>query len=67
MVYEAGDVVVIQPAMGHLHGHMAMYNGKIWISDFKQQNGLYPGEAYRKEKPVFKIYRYPRSSEVKHD
>lgn len=56
--YEKGDVVVIQPATGHSHGHMAMYNGTQWVSDFKQQNGLYPGETYRTEKPDYKVYRY---------
>jgi hypothetical protein len=57
--YKAGDVVVIQSATGHPTGHMAMFNGEIWVSDFKQAKGLYPGEAYRKEKPVYRIYRYP--------
>lgn len=55
--YEAGDIVVIQTATGHPAGHMAMYNGQSWISDFKQ-NGLYPGETYRKEQPDYVIYRY---------
>lgn len=58
-IYIAGDVAIIQPIPGHPHGHMTMYNGSIWISDFKQYNGLYPGPSYRKHKPVFTIYRYP--------
>jgi hypothetical protein len=59
--YEAGDVVVIQPASCHPTGHMAMFNGEIWVSDFRQLKGLYPGEACRKESPAYKVYRYPAS------
>lgn len=56
---KAGDVGIVQPIPGHPHGHMAMFGGSIWISDFKQWRGLYPGKAYRAEKPAFTIYRYP--------
>jgi len=38
-----GDVIVIQPAPGHPHGHMAIYDGANWISDFTQC--FYPGQA----------------------
>lgn len=58
-ILTAGDVVVIQPVTGHRHGHVAMYDGTRWISDFKQPNGFYPGESYRKSKPSFVIYRHP--------
>lgn len=54
----AGDIAVIQPISGHPHGHIAMYNGSIWVSDFKQQHGYYPGPSYRKLKPSFTLYRY---------
>ena len=53
-----GDVAIIQPIAGHPHGHMAMFNGTQWVSDFKQQHGLYPNTAYRSLKPPFTIYRY---------
>ena len=34
---ERGDVVVIQPyPTGNAAGHIAMFDGKIWISDFRQ-------------------------------
>ena len=55
----AGDVGIVQPIKGHPHGHMAMYDGKHWISDFVQMHGLYPGQSYRAAKPAFAIYRYP--------
>ena len=57
--FAAGDVAVIQPIDGHPHGHMAMYNGQIWISDFRQYHGYYPSPSYRSIKPPVKIYRYP--------
>jgi len=55
----AGDVAIIQPIRGHPYGHMCMFSGKIWISDFKQWRGMYPGSSYRRAKPSFAIYRYP--------
>lgn len=65
----AGDVVIIQgikksdfPAgeinRDHPHGHMAMYNGSQWVSDFKQNNGFYPGGDYRRAKPACVFYRH---------
>jgi hypothetical protein len=54
----AGDIVVIQPASARGHGHMAMFNGTNWVSDFKQMHGLYPGPEYRRLKPDYSIYRY---------
>ena len=56
--YEAGDVVVIQPIPGHPDGHMAMYNGSGWVSDFRQLHGLYPGPGYRNQHPSFSVYRF---------
>ena len=56
--FEAGDVAVIQPIEGHPHGHMAMYNGALWVSDFTQMHGYYPGPAYRSLKPAVVLYRY---------
>jgi hypothetical protein len=53
---EKGDVVVIQACKGHPRGHMAMYDGSRWISDFVQ-SGLYPSARYRKEWTDFKVYR----------
>lgn len=53
-----GDVIVIQPIPGHPHGHMAMFDGSQWISDFVQNNGFYPGQAYRTQQPPYKLYRH---------
>ncbi|MBI0274334.1 CHAP domain-containing protein [Hafnia alvei] len=55
---EPGDVAVIEPIPGHPHGHVCIYDGQDgWYSDF-MQHGMYPGGAYRKLKPQFKIYRH---------
>jgi hypothetical protein len=56
-----GDVVVMQPwpeATGNsVHGHMAIYDGLKWISDFVQQD-IFPNQTYRQHKPPYQIYRY---------
>lgn len=45
--YKAGDVVIFNGVNeSHPEGHMAMYDGTVWISDFKQQS-FYPGAAFR--------------------
>jgi hypothetical protein len=58
-MHRAGDVGIVQPIPGHPHGHMAMFDGKYWISDFVQKHGIYPGQSYRTAKPPYSIYRYP--------
>jgi hypothetical protein len=55
--YEPGDVVIINGFKGHEAGHMAMFTGVNWVSDFKQKT-LYPGHAYRKAQPNYTVYRY---------
>jgi hypothetical protein len=57
--HSAGDVAVIQPIIGHPDGHMTMFNGTNWVSDFTQLHGVYPGASYRAAKPSYAIYRYP--------
>ncbi len=53
----AGDVIVIQASTASVAGHMAMFNGSIWVSDFRQHSDVYPGPGYRKAKPAYQIYR----------
>ncbi|EAN4327045.1 hypothetical protein EG703_05395 [Salmonella enterica] len=55
---QTGDVVVIQPIDGHPHGHIALFNGTNWVSDFIQLRGFYPGQQYRNVKPAYILYRY---------
>ncbi|WP_459176705.1 hypothetical protein [Ewingella americana] len=54
---QAGDVAVIQPYPGgNPSGHMTMYDGTTWYSDFRQRS-MYPGDGYRNFHPSYKIYR----------
>lgn len=58
---QAGDVVVFQKPKewkGHLWGHIAMYNGEQWISDFKQRR-MSP-YANPKWKIPYKVFRFKR-------
>jgi len=53
----AGDIAIIQPYTGgNPGGHMTMFDGAVWISDFTQRS-MYPGPGYRKTHPLYKIYR----------
>lgn len=52
---QVGDIVVF-PAKGkHIFGHIAMWNGERWISDFKQKH-FFCATAYRKT--PYKIFRH---------
>jgi type VI secretion system secreted protein VgrG len=53
-----GDIRVFQPyPTGSPHGHINMYNGNQWISDFRE-NGFWPGPGYRTYQPAFEIFRF---------
>lgn len=54
---QRGDIVVIQPTKGRTEGHIQMFNGTIWVSDFRQKADIWPGPAYRKEQPEYEIFR----------
>jgi len=56
-VPQKGDVIVLEPPKGQTAGHIEMYNGTTWVSDFTQRDDIYPGPAYRKEKVAYEIYR----------
>lgn len=45
---QAGDIVVFSAVNGHKHGHICMYDGNQWVSDFKQKS-MYSASAYRTE------------------
>ena len=47
-VPQKGDVVVFSAIKGHKHGHICMYDGKQWVSDFKQRS-MYSASAYRSQ------------------
>lgn len=45
-VPQKGDIAVFSAIKGHKHGHICMYDGNQWISDFKQRS-MYSASAYR--------------------
>jgi hypothetical protein len=53
--YQAGDVVIMQNCPGHDYGHMQMYSGSQWISDYVQSN-FWP---YTSSRPQYAVYRFP--------
>lgn len=55
-VPQPGDIVVHEATSGHPYGHIAMYNGEQWISDFIQSD-MYGGSAYRSN-PNYTILRW---------
>ncbi len=54
-----GDIVVFDKSAANVSGHIAIYNGEYWISDFKQtgSSGFFPGPGYRTAKTPFTIFR----------
>ena len=54
---QAGDVVVFPQSPGHEHGHMAMFDGQRWISDFWQRN-IYGSLRREREQVSYTIYRF---------
>jgi hypothetical protein len=56
---EVGDIVVFQPIGGRKYGHIAIWNGTQWISDFRQRN-LIVHSDYLKEGCEYAIYRRDR-------
>jgi hypothetical protein len=48
---QSGDVAVFPQVAGHSAGHIEIYNGSTWVSDFVQQ-GFYPATAYQGSTPT---------------
>jgi len=62
---QKGDIVIFNESDKHPDGHIQMYNGEYWISDYKQNtsggierggNGFFPSQSYKDENG-FTIYR----------
>lgn len=56
----AGYIVIFDPYEGqrpHEHGHIQMFDGVVWISDF-QQKDFFPGGDSRISLPPFRAFRY---------
>lgn len=55
-VPQKGDIIVINKIEGHPNGHIAMYSGKKWISDFVQID-MWGGSAFRNNKAAHVFFR----------
>lgn len=53
---KVGDIVVFQPIGGRKFGHIAIWNGKQWVSDFKQRSIIVHSD-YRREGCEYAIFR----------
>jgi len=53
--YRKGDIVTFPSVDNHPHGHIAMWNGEQWVSDFKQKS-IIVNNAYKKAD--YKIWRH---------
>ena len=58
---QQGDICVLSQNSKSGFGHIAIYDGKQWISDFKQKS-KYPGTVYRTESTI----KYFRQSDGWH-
>jgi hypothetical protein len=55
-VSQPGDVCVIQGFEGHPAGHIVMFDGTKWISDFVQRD-IWAGPEFRERRPPMQVYR----------
>ncbi|SHK07420.1 glycoside hydrolase family 19 protein [Chryseobacterium polytrichastri] len=55
---EKGDIAAFSGVKGHSYGHIAMWNGSQWVSDFKQKS-FWVANQYSVEKK-YAIYRWNR-------
>lgn len=51
--WQVGDVMVFQNNSAHVHGHIQIFHGTGWVSDFIQQNW----KPYRNQCPQFSLWR----------
>ena len=52
--YNKGDITVTEANSAHTAGHIAMWSGDRWISDFRQNSEF----VYRSNQPPVHYYRY---------
>ena len=51
---QKGDIYVQNKTKSHIHGHIAMYSGQQWISDFRQNSD----QVYSSDAGEIYYYRY---------
>jgi hypothetical protein len=54
---QTGDVIVLQSVKGHPSGHIELYDGENWVSDFIQED-MWPARAYQAQNAKYQIYRF---------
>lgn len=54
-VPQKGDISVLPTNVSSVFGHIAIYDGNCWISDFEQKS-IFPGKYY-KQNGKYQIYR----------
>lgn len=56
--FRRGDVMVMDSYKGNGgEGHVAGYDGQVWISDFIQRD-FWAGPSYRTVRPRYAVFRY---------
>ncbi|GAB6037674.1 hypothetical protein JCM15519_22330 [Fundidesulfovibrio butyratiphilus] len=55
---QKGDVVVFSKSSRNKSGHVAMYDGEKWVSDYTQDT-MYPNRWTKEQKIPYAIYRRP--------
>ena len=61
---QVGDIVVFNATTGHPYGHIAIWNGQQWVSDFRQRS-FYVANAYRTAKD-FNYFRMTKEHPKRH-
>ena len=51
-----GDIVVFQPIGGRKFGHIAIWDGRQWVSDFKQRS-IFVHKDYTQKECEYAIFR----------
>lgn len=59
-----GDIVVFDAVKGHPYGHIAIWNGKQWVSDFLQKN-FYVAHSYKLAND-YQIFRMEKTEPKRH-
>ena len=54
-----GDIIIFQPSNASAAGHIEMWTGTQFISDWKQGTNFYPNVNNTCAYPSFTVYRYP--------
>jgi type VI secretion system secreted protein VgrG len=52
-----GDIAVIQPPEDQGSGHVCMFDGEGWFSDFRQRD-VWSGPTFRQAKPPIEYFRH---------